>query len=102
MNVLANPDTVAQEAHVGWGALFVLSIALFTNDLAVMIVLPVWFAYIKEILEAAGWAFWEPKQEWSSSLRDFKFWLIGIASGVALLEIAHVVLPFVAKLVAKI
>jgi hypothetical protein len=90
MNVLSNPDTVAQEAHIGWGALVVLAVALFTNDLMLSAWSAIWFAYVKEILEAAGWAFWELKQTWRSSLRDFEFWLIGIAFGSVLVALAKI------------
>lgn len=85
MNVLEG-DTVAQLAHVGWGAALVFTLDRWLEVWAAIVVVAV-LSFVKEALEAQGWAFWEAQQGWSSSLRDFEFFLIGIAwaAGVLML-----------------
>lgn len=77
MNVLSG-DTVAQLAHVGWGATLSFTLRRFMSKWKAII--PVLaFAAIKEGSEALGIAFWEPKQPWGSSSVDFLFFVVGVA-----------------------
>lgn len=101
-NVLEG-DTVAQLAHVGWGLGLTLLLGLLFMPLMfhfrfhypltplsdIPLVSVVTAAYIvvifaagKEIFEAAGIAWWEPKQDWGSSARDFAFWVVGVLVAV--------------------
>jgi hypothetical protein len=83
-NVLVG-DTVAQLAHVGWGIALVLAIALFGMPTTKAMLIVLVLAFVKEALEAIGWAFWEPKQPLDSSVRDFAFWGVGVVIGALLL-----------------
>lgn len=77
MNVL-NGSAVAQLAHVGWGALITFTIGLLTGSLFWAVVAGLVVAIPKEVMEAMGWAFWEPKQDWTGSLIDMFWYLPGI------------------------
>jgi hypothetical protein len=90
INVLDGSDTVAQLAHVGWGMglVLLLALAISWHHAAGVVAC---FALAKEVAEAEGWAFWEPKQSWASSRRDFYFWCGGIVIAAAALVLRAII-----------
>jgi len=75
-------DTLAQLAHVGWGAMLVFIVAL--------LILPWWAAAL--LVSAAGAVkefvverFIEDTHTQGSALRDFLFWCVGVAVAVIVL-----------------
>lgn len=79
-----NPNTVAQLAHFFAGEGLVLTLVLFAPfgvALAAVAVL----AAGKESIESLGWASWEGKQPWLSSLEDFLFFVLGEVTAYAAL-----------------
>lgn len=77
MNVLTT-NTLAQLAHVGWGGLlgYILLRYVPRKEAALFVAVG---AFLKELVETLGLAFWESKQTAISSAEDFAFWIVGIA-----------------------
>jgi hypothetical protein len=83
-NVLEG-DSVAQLAHIGWGAALMFTLAHGLPYVASMMIVA-GSMFLKEALEALGVAPWEPKQTWSSSMVDFAFFVVGIAWAAVVLR----------------
>lgn len=79
---------------LGKNASFLAQVAHFFSGLGLTLLgaqfMPLWLAAsatglgygFKESLEALGWAFWEPKQPWYSSLIDFTVAFAGIVVAI--------------------
>jgi hypothetical protein len=80
-------DTVAQFAHMGWGALLTDSLGARLPVKYVMIGVAA-FALGKELIEQV-WGAWEPPQLTASTLEDLLFWGIGIGLGFLALRWAQ-------------
>lgn len=84
---LNTPNSVAQLAHIGWGAALTFALALF---------MPTWpaagvaslLAFSKEFIEYR-WGVWEAKTPWYDSLEDFLYFLVGIMPAILLLTWRH-------------
>ncbi len=84
---MTQQEITAQLAHIGWGGFLTLLAAIFLPmEIAVAIAAAI--AAGKESTESI-WGVWEAKQPWSSSLIDFAYFLIGIATAVTIAAFHH-------------
>lgn len=88
MDLGTNKSFLAQSAHVGWAIALTLAAGRLLPVYAAAGVIAA-FAATKEALESLGWAFWEPRQDWPSSILDFAFWMMGTSLAAILLLLTH-------------
>jgi len=69
-------DTLAQFAHVGWGAMLVFIITLLSKRLWLAVALVAGFATGKEFIYDY---IWEDAVTRGSSPKDWAFWIVGVA-----------------------